>query len=90
MKFKKGKFYENNAVSYISTLLYNLKWIGVLVIGLNALPVLERATSSYGRLDGETAFWGLVIVGITLCLFIFEKRWQSLCDKFTDYLAYRK
>ena len=87
MKFK-GKFYENNALSYISTLLYNLKWIGVLLIVFNALTVLERATSS--GLDDETVFWGWLLVITTLCLFIFKKRWQNLCDKFTDYLANRK
>lgn len=87
MRFK-GKFYENNFISYISTVLYNLKFIGVLLILFNVLPVLERATS-FG-LDDETVFWGWLLVITTLCLFIFNKRWQSLCDKFTDFLANRK
>lgn len=85
MKFK-GKFYENNAISYLSVLLYNLRWVGVFLIAINALPVLERATSSYG-LDDETVFWGWLLVIGTVCLFIFKKRWENLCDKITDYLA---
>lgn len=87
MKFK-GKFYENNTLCYISACLYNLKWIGIVLIGCNALPVLERATGAYG-LDDETVFWGCSLVIATLCLFIFRRRWEGLCDKFTDYLATR-
>lgn len=85
----KGKLYENKVLCYISSLLYNLKWIGVLLIAYNALSVLDRATSSYG-LDDETVFWGWLLVISTLCLFVFNSHWQKLCDKFTDYLANRK
>lgn len=85
MGFFTGKYYEDNKLSLLSALLYNLKWLGVFIILINIFPVLE-SSSVYG-LDDEVAFWGSLLVAGTLCLFIFKKRWQSLCDKITDKLA---
>lgn len=84
----KGKFYENNAISFLSTILYNLKWICLSLIVINLFPVLERGTSS--GLDDETCFWGVVLVAVTAFLFICKGQWQNVCDKITDYLAARK
>lgn len=85
MKFFSGKYYKDNRLALLSAVLYNLKWILVVIIVINFLPLLERATSSYG-LGDEEAFWSTLIVAVTLCLFIFNKKWQSVCDRITDAL----
>lgn len=87
MKFFNGKYYENNKVSLISALLYNVRWVGVFLILINFLPVLEKATST--GLDDETTFWAFVLIIVTVALFVFKKQWQSLCNRFTDFLNER-
>lgn len=84
MKHLSGKYYKNNRLALLSAVLYNLKWTLVVIIVIN-LPLLDRATSSYG-LGDEEAFWSTLIVAVTLCLFIFNKKWQSVCDRITDAL----
>ncbi len=85
MRFFNGKYYEDNKLSLLSALLYNLKWLGVFIILINIVPVLE-SSSVYG-LDDEVAFWGVLLFAGTLCLFVFKKKWQSFCDMITDKLA---
>ena len=85
MKFFTGKYYSDNKLSLLSAILYNLKWVGVFIILINIVPVLE-SSSAYG-LNDEVAFWGTLLVVGTICLFVFKKKWESLCDKITDKLA---
>lgn len=85
MKFFTGKYYSDNKLSLLSAFLYNLKWLGVFIILINIVPVIE-SSSAYG-LNDEVAFWGALLVTGTVCLFVFKKKWESLCDKITDKLA---
>lgn len=60
--------------------LVNLRWIMVAIIAVNALPIIEQGTAR--GLDDETAFWSVVVLALTVGLFIFNKKYPKVLDKF--------
>ena len=84
MRYFHGKYYDNNKTAVISAILYNLRWLGVFLMVINAFPILEQGTAT--GLDDETAFWYTTLVIVTVCLFIFKTKYQKLVDKVTDFL----
>lgn len=81
----KGKYYDNNLVALLSTVLYNTRWISLFALACNILPTLEKATSSYG-LDDETCFWGCCWVVVTIGLFFYHKKLTTIYDGITDFV----
>lgn len=88
MRFFHSKYYDNNAIALLSALLYQLKWIALLIMVANSLSVLDKATSSYG-LEDETAFWYTFGLVVTVALFVFKTKWQKIADRITDFLNER-
>lgn len=88
MKFFKGKTYDNNMLSYLSRVLYNVKWLGLLITICMAPISIEMATDGEGvSRDEEEYFYGfLVILAVTIVLFVYDKKWKNLCDKIMDKL----
>lgn len=84
----KGKYYDNNFVALLSTLLYNLRIISSFALMCNLLPTIEKATTAYG-LDDETCFWGICWIVVTFCLLKYHKKMTVIYDKITD-IVYSK
>lgn len=85
MIFFNGKYYDDNKLSLISALLYNLKWFGAFIIIFNIGYIVESALAH--GLDDEVVVWGILIGVGTVCLFIFKKKWESFSDVMTDKLT---
>lgn len=73
-------------------ILYNLKWIGVVLSVAYGLSFVECATDGSGISSSEEyvmyTFWTSLIT--TIVLFIFDKKWTELCDKILEYINKKK
>lgn len=79
---------NNKLMKLLSKLLYNLKKIGVIVTIIYGILFIEASTNAYGITDDELyimyTFW--ISFAITLALFLFEKKWITICDIILDYI----
>lgn len=86
MKFLKGKYYDNNMLSLLSAVLYNLKWGGVLICCFTCLNALEMATDSNGvsGSEEEYVYGTCLVVIVTILLFVYKIKWERICDLVID------
>lgn len=78
--FLQGKKYDKGIYTFLSAVLYNAKWIGLIVSIPSVLYWVEKYTGSGSMGAGEYLFWYSCLLVLSVFLFFIDKQWKRFCD----------
>lgn len=73
-------------VNIVRFILYNAKWIMLVILLLNLFAFGYWEKMSERGLGDEETLWGAVIVIVMVLFFVFDKAWKRVCNKICDAL----
>lgn len=84
---KKEKKYSSGILTLVSHILYNAKWIGLLISIPSVIYWFDRYTSADSFGADEYLFWYSVLLIVSIILFFVDKRWIKFCDSIIRHFA---